>query len=368
MLSISRALMGITFALTWSLVPSKNLFAESKIERARTVVGKYIRAGEFDKADQLLVQLIAVGDGPSNYLRAVLIVKNKVAGDQDEIRRHLCAASKTGYSRADTLLDKLDLLCETPISNQDKPQRETASEEPKVSPMPEVASEWLNAAPESGYRVESWGSGVAVNADGMFVTNHHVIADCARPTIIYQELRGQAKVLMANESLDFALLQVEASTPNFARFDHTEYALGEALYAAGYPLSSKLGDDLKFSQGILMSNRDDERGHISRGFLVTNLPIGNGSSGGPVLSEEGLLRGLVSRFWVIGETLEGSEGERMSENLTGVVSGLEILNQLRSFNKQIPQIFLGTRRTLKSREIAKLAEQVTVKVECIVYD
>ena len=370
MLNVFRLLMGIIFALSLFLASSKNLLADLEVESARAAVGNYIRAGLFDKADKLLVQLIAVGDAPANYLRAVLIAKNKLAGNQDEIKIHLCAASEQGYARADTLLDKFDLRCETRVTVEDKPTRDDAppGEALEILPKPDITTAWLNAAPESGYKIKSGGSGVAVNADGMFITNHHVIDGCNRPTIVYQQRRGQAKALMAIEPLDLALLQVNAPTPNFVRFDHNAYALGEALYAAGYPLSSELGDDLKFSQGILMSDRDDERGRIPNGFLVTNLPIGNGSSGGPVLSEEGLLRGLVSGFWVIGETLEELRGSRMSENLTGVVSGLEILNQLRSFNKQIPQVYSGTRRTLKSREIAKLAEQVTVKVECIVYD
>jgi len=367
---LRRLFVGLLLILIVDFGSANRAFAESKIEKARAVVGQYIRANEYDKADKLLTKLVAAGDAPSSYLRAVLIVKNKVPGTADEIRNHLCFAAGQGYSRAKTLIEKLDIQCGemAPRGSESEEESTPKNDEAETSSRPNVATAWLEVAPMAGYRIKSGGSGVAVNTDGMFITNHHVIDGCARPTIVYQQLRGQAKVLMASEALDLALLQVRAPTPNFVRFDHTDYALGEALYAAGYPLSSELGDDLKFSQGILMSDRDDERGRISSGFLVTNLPIGNGSSGGPVLSEEGLLRGLVSGFWVIGEAVEGSEGSRMSENLTGVVSGLEILNQLRSFDKQIPQIYSGTRRTLRSREIAKLAEQVTVKVECIAYD
>ena len=350
------------------LTSENRVFAESKIEKARAAVGQYIRAGEIEKADKLLVKLIAVGDAPSNYLRAVLIVKKRLKGTQDEIRRHLCVASEQDYSRADTLLEKLDFRCD--ISTDYKPDRDLRprNTNPNSGEQPDLAVKWLKAAPEAGYGIASGGSGVAINANGMFITNHHVIDGCSSPTVVYQQLRGKAKVLMASEPLDMALLQVEAPTPNFAKFDRAEYALGEALYAAGYPLSPSLGDDLKFSQGILMSARDDERGLISNGFLVTDLTIGNGSSGGPVLSEDGLLRGLVSRVWIIGEALEGLENSRMSENLTGVVSGLEILKQLRSFNRQIPQVYEGVRKPLRSRDIAKFAETVTVKIECITYD
>lgn len=357
--NLRRLLIGLLLILIADFSLENGAFAESRIDRARAKVGQHIRANEYGEADELLKKLIAAGDAPSSYLRAVLMVKNRVPGNTDEIRTHLCFAAEQRYSRANTLIEKLDIQCEE--SNQ-------TADETEYPSQTNIATAWLEAAPQTGYRIKSGGSGVAVNADGMFITNHHVVDGCGRPTIVYQQLRGQATVLMASEALDLALLQVKAPTPSFVRFDHTDFVLGEALYAAGYPLSSELGDDLKFSQGILMSDRDDERGRISSGFLVTNLPIGNGSSGGPVLSEEGLLRGLVSGFWVIGEAVEGSEGSRMSENLTGVVSGLAILNQLRSFDKQIPQIYSGTKRTLRSREVAKLAEKVTVKVECIAYD
>lgn len=364
LLNPKRVLLGVSLILMFEIGTLDKVFAESKIERARAAVGQYIRAGEFEKADKLLIKLIAAGDAPSNYLRALLIVKKRLGGTQDEIKRHLCVASEQGYSRANTLLEKLDVRCD--VLADDKP--ETDPKPRNENKQPEIATKWLKAAPKAGYGIYSGGSGVAINANGMFITNHHVIDGCSLPTVVYQQLRGKAKVLMASEPLDMALLQVDAPTPNFAKFDQADYALGEALYAAGYPLSPSLGDDLKFSQGILMSARDDERGLISNGFLVTDLTIGNGSSGGPVLSEDGLLRGLVSRVWIIGEALEGLENSRMSENLTGVVSGLEILKQLRSFDKQIPQVYEGARQPLRSREIARLAETVTVKIECITYD
>jgi len=368
LLNPKRILLGISLILMFEIGTLDKVFAESKIERARAVVGQYIRAGEFEKADKLLIKLIAVGDAPSNYLRALLIVKKRLGGTQDEIKRHLCVASEQGYSRANTLLEKLDVRCDVLADDKTETDPKPRNENQITVKQPEIATKWLKAAPKAGYGIYSGGSGVAINANGMFITNHHVIDGCSLPTVVYQQLRGKAKVLMASEPLDMALLQVDAPTPNFAKFDQADYALGEALYAAGYPLSPSLGDDLKFSQGILMSARDDERGLISNGFLVTDLTIGNGSSGGPVLSEDGLLRGLVSRVWIIGEALEGLENSRMSENLTGVVSGLEILKQLRSFDKQIPQVYEGARQPLRSREIARLAETVTVKIECITYD
>ena len=264
LLNPKRILLGISLILMFEIGTLDKVFAESKIERARAAVGQYIRAGEFEKADKLLIKLIAAGDAPSNYLRALLIVKKRLGGSQDEIKRHLRVASEQGYSRANTLLEKLDVRCD--VLADDKP--ETDPKPRNENKQPEIATKWLKAAPKAGYGIYSGGSGVAINANGMFITNHHVIDGCSLPTVVYQQLRGKAKVLMASESLDMALLQVDAPTPNFAKFDQADYALGEALYAAGYPLSPSLGDDLKFSQGILMSARDDERGLISNGFWL----------------------------------------------------------------------------------------------------
>ena len=219
MWSICRLLSYVLFGLIVTLGPSKNVLAESKIKKARAAVGQYIRAGEFEKADNLLIKLIAVGDAPSNYLRALLIVKNRLEGTQDEIKRHLCVASEQGYSRADTLLEKLDFRCA--ISADDKPDQgiRPRNENPNAGKRPDIATRWLNVAPKAGYSIYSGGSGVAINANGMFITNHHVIDGCSIPTVVYQELRGKAKVLLASEPLDMALLQVDAPTPNFVKFD-----------------------------------------------------------------------------------------------------------------------------------------------------
>ena len=104
---LRRSLIGLLLSLIAAFGIENRVFAESKIEKARAAVGQYIRANEYGKADKLLIKLIAAGDVPSSYLRAVLMVKNRVPGNADEIRNHLCFAAAQLYSRASTLIERL---------------------------------------------------------------------------------------------------------------------------------------------------------------------------------------------------------------------------------------------------------------------
>lgn len=358
------------FALLLSLVflsgPGYALDDE-QIKRGRLLAGKFISQEKYDRADAVLKKLGEANDPPSLHLRALLILQRKVSGSSGEAVKLLCAASGFGYSKSSVALDKLSASCplqEMPSMGDSRPGDNRTFEEDKVEAF---ADAWLKVAPKFDYWVLGNGSGVAINEKGYFLTNHHVVTDCSIPAVYYQGLKGLATVVFANEKLDVAVLRVDAPTPYFARFDDKKYSLGENLYAAGYPIADRVGDDLKLSRGMLMSARDDERGSLPQGYLITDIPIGSGNSGGPVFTDYGLLRGLAVAILFTSQEFK-DHGGRMTEDLTAVVSGLEILKYLDSRQNGLYTVHTGAKDELKSTQIAKLAEQVTVRVECIEYD
>lgn len=364
----------LTHLFAYSLLPLMVILSgpcygldDEQIKRGRLLAGKFISQKKFDRADAVLKKLGEANDPPSLHLRALLILQRKVNGVSGEAMKLLCAASGFGYSKSSVALDKLGETCpslDTASLDSSVPGDTSISGEGKVEVF---ADAWLKVAPEYGYWVLGNGSGVAINDKGHFLTNHHVVTDCPLPAVYYQGLKGLATVVFANEELDVAVLKVDAPTPYFARFDNKKYSLGENLYAAGYPIADRVGDDLKLSRGMLMSARDDERGNLPQGYLITDIPIGSGNSGGPVFTDYGLLRGLAVAILFTSQEFK-DHGGRMTDDLTAVVSGLEILKYLDSRQNGLYTIHTGTKDELKSTEIAKLAEQVTVRVECIKYD
>ena len=347
--------------------PQAIALSESQLKKGRLIAGNLIRQQEYARAGEVLGKLVEYADAPSMHLKALLILQRRLTGTASEAFDLLCEASALGYEKSAIAVQKLEHTCRTPTDNGGSAEGVGSTEPQEIQVDSAFAAGWLKISPSKGYFVLGSGSGVAISNQGAFITNHHVVEDCRSPIIVYQGLKGSARVIYANESLDVALLKVDASTPFFAKFEAKSYELGETLYAAGYPLSERMGDDLKLTKGMLMSARDDERGWIPKGFLLTDIPVGSGNSGGPIFSENGLLRGLVAGIWFWSEEIPEEVGQ-MSDNPTAAVSGLEIIKYLDSRQNGLYTIHTGTDKILKSTDVAKLAKKVTVRVECIDYD
>lgn len=138
------------------------------------------------------------------------------------------------------------------------------------------------------------GAGVIVHADGLVITNEHVIHGAAEPQVALADGR-KFKVTLINSSLesDLALLKIEGAGPfptaTFA--DTAKLFIGETTIALGNPLG--LGSSA--TAGILSAvNRkvEFEGKPVFTDFLQTSADINPGNSGGPLLDINGRIIGI----------------------------------------------------------------------------
>jgi S1-C subfamily serine protease len=148
---------------------------------------------------------------------------------------------------------------------------------------------------QAANRQSSLGSGFLVTADGLAITNYHVVSQFALDPKTYRleylapdGSKGTLKLLAIDVSHDLAVVKVERSTLPFFEFDTRSIAgnlpKGERIYAMGNPL------DLGFTivEGTyngLVDKSYDERIHFSGA-------INPGMSGGPVAGSDGLIVGV----------------------------------------------------------------------------
>jgi serine protease Do len=135
-----------------------------------------------------------------------------------------------------------------------------------------------------------YGAGVLVApADGLLVTNWHVVQEMASPTISFSDgARFAGQVVDHDAKLDLALLRIAPQhrpAPTLGDADHLRP--GEELYAVGNP--RHLG--FTVSRGIVS--------FVGRlvdglGYVQTDLPINEGNSGGPLVDERGELVGVMT--------------------------------------------------------------------------
>jgi S1-C subfamily serine protease len=144
------------------------------------------------------------------------------------------------------------------------------------------------------------GSGVCI-ADGVLLTNYHVIADgrnniSVQPFVLangkLQRLASQpARVLYSNEGRDIALLSIENPPPSMKPLPLAlgNPETGTRVYALGSPGFGREVLDQSLSEGIVSAA---EREFQGLSFLQHTAAVNPGNSGGPLLNAQGHVVGI----------------------------------------------------------------------------
>ncbi len=135
----------------------------------------------------------------------------------------------------------------------------------------------------------SGGSGFAVNTNGLFITNFHVIQGCKQVVVVYNGMRAYGRMVGVSETDDLAALKVDGQTAVFLPIRKGSISLGESVAVAGYPVGvMKDGSDgvsMKLSEGIIARVLDAS-------LIQMSASVSSGNSGGPVVDKEGSLIGV----------------------------------------------------------------------------
>ena len=142
------------------------------------------------------------------------------------------------------------------------------------------------------------GSGFIISADGLVLTNTHVVGSFHRATVaihglgIVDILSATAEVVGINEDADVALLSLGAGRnyPHLELGDSDLIDLANDVIVLGYPLTDILGESLTVTRGIVSSKR--ELGGLE--IIQTDAAVNPGNSGGPLLDYSGKVIGLIT--------------------------------------------------------------------------
>jgi len=147
--------------------------------------------------------------------------------------------------------------------------------------------------------VQNLGSGVIVSADGMIVTNEHVVANAAQVMVTLSDGRQfQAVVLDEIKRYDLAVLRIQARDLPVARIAHdNSLRVGEWAIAIGSPYGYLLADTQPtVTVGVISAlNRDiksQDLGSAYLGMIQTDAAINPGNSGGPLVNTDGEVTGI----------------------------------------------------------------------------
>lgn len=142
----------------------------------------------------------------------------------------------------------------------------------------------------------SLGSGVIVSAQGLILTNHHVVESANEIEVAFADGRTMsAKVVGSDPETDLAVLKVEAKNLPAITFGHSDQlSVGDVVLAIGNPF----GVGQAVTQGIISALGRNHLGiNTFENFIQTDASINPGNSGGALIDTEGNLIGINSAIY-----------------------------------------------------------------------
>jgi len=153
--------------------------------------------------------------------------------------------------------------------------------------------------PQMRQRVQqSLGSGVIVRADGLILTNNHVIEGGTDIVVALSDKREfKAKVILADQRTDLAVLKIDTKgekLPTVDFGDSDKLQVGDLVLAIGDPF----GVGQTVTMGIVSAlARTDVGASNYQFFIQTDAAINPGNSGGALVTTDGKLAGINSAIY-----------------------------------------------------------------------
>ena len=194
------------------------------------------------------------------------------------------------------------------------------------------------------------GSGFILTADGMIMTNAHVVDGADEVLVTLTDKREfKAKIIGADKRSDVAVVKIEATgLPAVKVGDVNRLKVGEWVMAIGSPF----GLENSVTAGIVSAKQRDTGDYLP--FIQTDVAINPGNSGGPLINMRGEVVGINSQIYSrsggsmgISFSIPMDEAVRVSEQLraTGHVTRGRIGVQIDQVTKEVAEsIGLGKPR------------------------
>ena len=189
-----------------------------------------------------------------------------------------------------------------------------------------------------------YGSAFFISKDGYLLTNHHVVEDASKVTIVLNDRREiDATVVGSDERTDVALLKVNGSNfPELRTGNVDRLRVGEPVLAIGSPF----GFDYSASAGIVSAKMRNMMGETSVPFIQTDVALNPGNSGGPLFNQSGEVVGVNSRIF------SGTGGYMGLSFSIPIDVAMDVAEQLKK-NGKVTRAYLGVMLQDVDRNLAE---------------
>ena len=173
----------------------------------------------------------------------------------------------------------------------------TAQAQPDMSDPLEFFRQFQRGGgmPQKRVPVRGMGSGFIVGADGIIMTNAHVVKDANEVVVKLTDRREfKAKVLGSDPKTDVAVLKINASNLPVVTLGSTEnLRVGEWVLAIGAPF----GFENTVTAGVVSATHRSLPDDSAVPFIQTDVAVNPGNSGGPLFNARGEVVGINSQIY-----------------------------------------------------------------------
>ena len=173
--------------------------------------------------------------------------------------------------------------------------------------LPSIVTVEVRASSVGEFVAEGSGSGVVLRADGLLVTNQHVVDGAGQVRVIFAGGRTYpAEIVGQDPTTDLAVLRIATTglTP-ITLGSSEDLEIGDTAIAVGSPLGLEGGPSVTVGVVSAFDRRLGTGDDILLGMIQTDAPITRGSSGGALVDASGRLIGITT---AIGISDVGAEG------------------------------------------------------------
>ncbi len=138
------------------------------------------------------------------------------------------------------------------------------------------------------------GSGIILRPDGYIVTNHHVIEEASRVTVILSTGEEYPATLVGTDpSTDLAVIKIDATNLPYAELGESErLVVGDLVVAIGNPLGQELAGSVTVGYVSALNRTITIDRDKTLTLLQTDAAINPGNSGGALVNARGKVVGI----------------------------------------------------------------------------
>lgn len=212
------------------------------------------------------------------------------------------------------------------------------------------------------------GTGFFIHAEGVLVTSLHVVDKANSITVTTRDnVNRSAQLLAKNEPCDLAVLKVGSRVQHWLPIqrDFRKIKRGSEVLTVGFPRVNLQGFESKVTNGLISSLTGVAN---DPNFLQISVPIQPGNSGGPLVSREGMVVGVISSKLTVNSSLDTTYVQ--PENVNYAVKSMCLRDLLRNLptkyryeTKKNNKFKVATKGRTKSQSKDMSMVELTERVE-----